>query len=441
VAPRKSPSSDADRVKAKRPPKPSEPNRRLSVEDLARFPEENPNPVLRALADGTLTYANPAATILLETLGWRIGKKLPSALRKQILSGAVDASAEFDLRVGEQTYAVATCRSAQGRDVSLYFRDVTIRRHAEQSLRRLNAELERHVAEQTSEIRRSYEALKGERQRLYDVLETLPVYVILLTEDYHVAYANRFFEERFGKSEGRRCFEYLFGRTEPCENCETHKVFLTGEPHRWEWTGPDGRDYDIHDFPFVDTNGSQLVMEMGIDVTEVHKARALLEEANRTLEQRVAERTANLAQVNRRLLAEVDERRGVEADLLLAKEDWERTFNSVPDLIAILDAQHRIVRVNHAMARALAVEPEQCSGLSCFKCVHGADSLRRVRREGRRVRVLESEDLPRTLCVRFVRGERTRRHGGKGRLNVLCLLSKAKCPLVSVLALLSSANG
>ena len=77
---------------------------------------------------------------------------------------------------------------------------------------------------------KAYETAKAERQRFNDVLEMLPAYVILLSPDYHVPFANRYFEERFGKSKGRRCYEYLFHRAEPCENCETYKVLKTGSP-------------------------------------------------------------------------------------------------------------------------------------------------------------------------------------------------------------------
>lgn len=128
------------------------------------------------------------------------------------------------------------------------------------------------------------EAVEAERQRLYAVLETMPTYVVLLTEDYHVRFANRTFEERFCKSDGRRCYEYLFHRNEPCENCETMVVFKTGAPHRWLWEGPDGREYDIYDFPFTDADGSRLVMELGIDVTERNRAERALQ--NRTLQLR-----------------------------------------------------------------------------------------------------------------------------------------------------------
>ena len=196
----------------------------------------------------------------------------------------------------------------------LVFHDVTEKRRAEQQLRRSHDELETKVNERTAELAGTLEAMKqevkvreaaqetvrAERQRFHDVLDILPAYVVLLAPDYHVPFANRFFEDRFGKSEGRRCYEYLFNRAEPCENCETYKVLKTGAPHRWEWTGPDGRNYDIYDFPFTDADGSPRIMEVGLDITEVRRAQTMLKEANESLERRVAERTAALAESEER---------------------------------------------------------------------------------------------------------------------------------------------
>ena len=142
----------------------------------------------------------------------------------------------------------------------------------------------------------------------------MPVYTILLDRDYQVVFANRFFEERFGRSDGRRCFEYLFGRTEPCEVCRTYEVFETQAPLNWEWTGPDQRFYDILDFPFTDSDGSDLIMEVGIDVTDRKRAEDELREYQRTLEGRVAERTEELAQANALLRAEVEERTKAERE-------------------------------------------------------------------------------------------------------------------------------
>ncbi len=136
------------------------------------------------------------------------------------------------------------------------------------------------AARDITERKKAEEAVKAERKRMNDLMEMLPAYLILLNEDYHVTYANKYFEERFGKSNGRKCYEYLFGLDEPCEQCETYKVFNTNSSQHWEWIGPDNRVYDINDFPFTDNDGSRLILEMGIDITERKKAEEAVKLAN-----------------------------------------------------------------------------------------------------------------------------------------------------------------
>ena len=65
------------------------------------------------------------------------------------------------------------------------------------------------------------EAVKEERQRFFDVLETLPTMICLLKPDYRVAFANRSFRDKFGEAHGRPCYEYRFGGSEPCGFCQT----------------------------------------------------------------------------------------------------------------------------------------------------------------------------------------------------------------------------
>jgi PAS domain S-box-containing protein len=137
-----------------------------------------------------------------------------------------------------------------------------------------------HVLHTRAERQRAEEAFKAERQRFFAVLETLPPMICLLTPDYHVAFANRAFREKFGESQGRRCYDYCFGQPSPCEFCETYNVLKTGQPHHWEVSTPEGSVIDVYDFPFTDADGSPMILEMDIDITEAKRAKEGLEKAN-----------------------------------------------------------------------------------------------------------------------------------------------------------------
>jgi PAS domain S-box-containing protein len=67
------------------------------------------------------------------------------------------------------------------------------------------------------------------------------------------------------------------------------------------------------------------------------------------------------------------ERKRAEEEIRRAKEEWERTFDAIPDLIAILDDEQRIVRSNNAMASGLGLSLEELVGTKCYHCFHGAE--------------------------------------------------------------------
>jgi signal transduction histidine kinase len=154
-----------------------------------------------------------------------------------------------------------------------------------------------------TEKKKAEEKLENERKRFNDVLEMLPAFVVLLTPDYYVRHSNRFFTNRFGIDKGKHCYEFLNNRNEPCENCMTYKVLNNDKHLEWEWKGPDGRDYYIYDFPFRDVDGTDLILKMGIDITEMKRAEQQIIKLNEDLEKRVQLRTAELVLANKELEA------------------------------------------------------------------------------------------------------------------------------------------
>jgi PAS domain S-box-containing protein len=214
---------------------------------------------------------------------------------------------EKDLVIGTLSFGARSRNTFSEEDLAL-MKDVAnlvaiamYRIRNEEALRIAHAELGTIVQERTMELKKTLTSLEDEKRRFNEVLDVLPAYVILLTPDYHVAFENRFFRERFGESNGRHCFAFLFGRSEPCEICETYKTLDHMEPQQWEWTGPDGHIYDIYDFPFIDADGSTLILEMGLDITEKKKIEGELSTHRHHLEELVERRTAQLEEANRGL--------------------------------------------------------------------------------------------------------------------------------------------
>ncbi len=133
-------------------------------------------------------------------------------------------------------------------------------------------------------LRRAEAALEAERRRLFSLLEELPAYVYLKAPDYSIKFANRFFRERFGDPGDRRCFQVMRGFDSPCPDCQAMRVLTTHEPLEHEWVHKSGRTYRTYVYPFADFDGSPLVLELGIDITERKQAEEVLKEKTRTLE-------------------------------------------------------------------------------------------------------------------------------------------------------------
>jgi PAS domain S-box-containing protein len=73
----------------------------------------------------------------------------------------------------------------------------------------------------------------------------------------------------------------------------------------------------------------------------------------------------------RPLVMHVNERKKAEKLVVLAKEEWERTFDAVAEGIVFIKGSYRIARVNRAMADRLGLPPGDCVGQICYKLIHG----------------------------------------------------------------------
>ena len=95
---------------------------------LARFPEENPQPVMRATPQGRLLYANAASLPLLRHWQVQMGTLLPPGIVDLVARAfAADEDEELELQTGNRTYAITISPIREAEYINLYGRDITER--------------------------------------------------------------------------------------------------------------------------------------------------------------------------------------------------------------------------------------------------------------------------------------------------------------------------
>lgn len=118
---------------------------------------------------------------------------------------------------------------------------------------------------------------QSDRQRLnlLAILDKLPEFVALVTPQFTLRYINKPFREQVQLSVGDSCYSAFTGNTESAE-APTHPylppfdVFETGSPSFSAWKSPrSGRSYRFLSYPFTDTDGEQLILLMGLDITQL----------------------------------------------------------------------------------------------------------------------------------------------------------------------------
>ena len=102
------------------------------------------------------------------------------------------------------------------------------------------------------------------------------------------------------------------------------------------------------------------------EIAERKRAKEELQKARDELEVRVKHRTSDLAKANEELRNEIKERKLAEDALRVARDDWENIFESISDIVMILDRDRRVLDCNRFAVASLQKTKKQIVGQFCY---------------------------------------------------------------------------
>ncbi len=235
------------------------------IESLARFPGENPNPVLRVASDGTILYANVPSGPLLRLWGTAVGDRMPAEWSRRIEHVLEKRTQEgIDVSCEDCIYSINIVPIPEVSYVNLYGRDITERKRTEDEL---------------SKSEKRYRTLFNAIDEGFCIVEVIfdenekPI-------DYRFLEINPSFEKQTGliDAQGKRMRELAPKHEEYW--FETYgEIAVTGQParfvnraeqlHRW---------YDVYAFRVGQPENRQVAILFN-DITERKRSEAALRES------------------------------------------------------------------------------------------------------------------------------------------------------------------
>jgi len=222
------------------------------IRSLAKFPSENPNPVLRLDKRGTVRAANKASEALLQSWGSAIGQVAPKYWRDLVTDAlSTGQSRNIDVELNERSYTFLAKPIMELGYVNLYGRDITERNRAEETLR--------------------------QSERKYrELVESAQEGIWTIDKDAYTTFVNPRMTEMLGYTRDEMIGKHLFsfmderGVEEAKRNLERRRQGIS-EQHEFEFLRKDGtRIYtSIATNPITDERGNYSgALALVADITE-----------------------------------------------------------------------------------------------------------------------------------------------------------------------------
>lgn len=121
----------------------------------------------------------------------------------------------------------------------------------------------------------------------------------------------------------------------------------------------------------IDYAGEKAILNVARDITLRKEAEEELRKHREHLEELVEERTSDLKAANVQLQEEMAERMRAQEGMKTSASEWKKTFDTITDIIMIVDNDSNILRVNEAATNAFNLDYKDILGKKCYELLHG----------------------------------------------------------------------
>lgn len=268
-------------------------------------------------------------------------------------------------------------------DLTLEKKQLLTNQRHQNELRRAHDELEKRVRERTAELtktneqlmaeieerRQAQEQLRQSEEKYRNLIEMMNEAFSIRDEQGRISFVNDKHCEMLGylreETIGRPVRDFLDPKSYQIlqEQAKKHK-FTKGGSCEAVYIGKDGRRIPaiISERPIFDSSGRfQGSAAVITDITKLKTTEAMLIRARDDLEQRIKERTADLAATNEKLLFEITERKRMEEALRRSEFKFRQIYERAPVMMHSIDKNGIIRNVNAKWSQELGYSKEEAT--------------------------------------------------------------------------------
>ncbi|MCP4129753.1 MAG: PAS domain S-box protein [bacterium] len=245
------------------------------INSLARYPEENPNPVLRINKEGKILYCNKEGQVLRDIWNYDPEEKLPSTVYGHIKESLITGKArELEVQSDEHIYLILFSPVPDSGYVNLYGTDITRLMQVEQELIAYKDQLENMVRTRTEdlvaankkltiEIQERIEAevaLEESEEKFRTITASAPDAIIMIDHEGNITFWNKTAEILLGYTQkeiiGKNVHTLLAPERYKDDIAEGFKLFM--HSGKGPVIGSMRKMYALH------KNGSEVPVELSV---------------------------------------------------------------------------------------------------------------------------------------------------------------------------------